>query len=815
MKQFYSLCFLFLIALPSLAQTASSAAQYDIKKKRLLIQACSMYLYNANQGSIDADSSVVMACKAYKLPVSLAYDEGFNREGSNLIGSDFIESGNINLVQKILVKAKDENRIKILLQLGNFYLFKPGTKPEDIQNAKLYIDQAVQASNQLKIKKWQNQSAMLMGKYYSQINNFPVSAKYFLQVIYDCKKQNNKLTLAEALSNQVIYLANLNPVEKAKILKETISLYQELGLKEKEVEMNMRLITVHFWGGSMKLAKKELYQNLYDQRKIGFKHNQFTETTISFVELNNFNLKSALYYALKTIKTMEATKDYTFEDIFYYRLGTIYMSLDHYEEALELYKKSISTGQKNINSGTWYKGFLGSVAALSSKGKNKEAIDYINSMTATYPPTNLFDKMILSYTKAICYAELKNYTLAEKHFKEMDVYAKQLNSPETFKTVIDSYSAVAFFYATTHQTEKAKIYNDKILAMAKANNIKYVSKNLEVSQFITDSVSGNYLSAIKHYQNYKKINDSLLDSTKDKQIEELKIEYETLNKEQKINLLNDQSKLQKSELQKSQLLNNLSIWSLILLLITIGLLYNRYRLKQRNNIKLEIKEKEISQKNINLRHLLDEKEWLVKEIHHRVKNNLQTVISLLNSQSAYLDNDMALSAIKNSQHRIHSMSLIHQKLYNSENISTINMPNYIRELVEYLKESFSLGQKIRFELKIDSLELDVAQAVPLGLILNEAITNSIKYAFPEDRSGMIYVTLEATVENHYLLTIADNGIGIDTDFSAKKLNSFGMSLIKGLSDDLEAKFSMENNNGTILKIEFSQEFPINQKREVI
>lgn len=273
--------------------------------------------------------------------------------------------------------------------------------------------------------------------------------------------------------------------------------------------------------------------------------------------------------------------------------------------------------------------------------------------------------------------------------------------------------------------------------------------------------------------------------------------------------------MQESELQKSQLLNNLSIWSLILLLIIIVLLYSRYRLKQRNHAKLELKEKEINQKNINLRHLLDEKEWLLKEIHHRVKNNLQTVISLLNSQSAYLDNDMALSAIKNSQHRIHSMSLIHQKLYNSENISTINMPNYIKELVEYLKDSFSLGQRIRFEIKIDPLELDVAQAVPLGLILNEAITNSIKYAFPDDRSGMVYITLETIKENLYLMTIADNGIGIDIDFSNKKVNSFGMSLIKGLSDDLEAKFSMENNNGTILKIEFSQEFPLNQKRELI
>ncbi|HJY13883.1 MAG TPA: sensor histidine kinase, partial [Flavobacterium sp.] len=152
----------------------------------------------------------------------------------------------------------------------------------------------------------------------------------------------------------------------------------------------------------------------------------------------------------------------------------------------------------------------------------------------------------------------------------------------------------------------------------------------------------------------------------------------------------------------------------------------------------------------------------MKEIHHRVKNNLQTVISLLNSQSAYLDNDMALSAIKNSQHRIHSMSLIHQKLYNAENISTINMPNYIKELVEYLKESFNTGQRIRFEINVAPLELDVAQAVPLGLILNEAITNSIKYAFPDDRNGMVYIKLESTADKRYLLAISDNGIGFDT-----------------------------------------------------
>jgi two-component system, sensor histidine kinase PdtaS len=146
------------------------------------------------------------------------------------------------------------------------------------------------------------------------------------------------------------------------------------------------------------------------------------------------------------------------------------------------------------------------------------------------------------------------------------------------------------------------------------------------------------------------------------------------------------------------------------------------------------------------------------------------------------------------------MSLIHQKLYNTENVSSIDMSSYIRELATYLSDSFNTGRRIRFEYNIDPLEMDVSQAIPLGLILNEAITNSIKYAFPENRNGLISISLSNTSPGHYLLSISDNGIGMPDDI--KKTGSLGMSLMKGLSEDLDGSFSIENNNGTVIRILF-------------
>ncbi|RYZ35462.1 MAG: sensor histidine kinase, partial [Sphingobacteriales bacterium] len=225
-----------------------------------------------------------------------------------------------------------------------------------------------------------------------------------------------------------------------------------------------------------------------------------------------------------------------------------------------------------------------------------------------------------------------------------------------------------------------------------------------------------------------------------------------------------------------------------------------YWSKQRSN-------KKISHQNVALQRLVEEKEWLLKEVHHRVKNNLHTVVSLLESQSAFLRDD-ALAAVLNSQNRVYTMSLIHQKLYKSNNSTTLNMATYLPELVHYLQESYDVRNRIKFNCRVQDLQLNGSMAVPVGLIVNEAVTNSIKYAFAEAKSAEITITLLVDENKDARLCIADNGCGIQKVAIQSHHDSLGLSLMKGLCEDIGGQFRIDNNNGTRVMICFPFEVPV-------
>ena len=259
--------------------------------------------------------------------------------------------------------------------------------------------------------------------------------------------------------------------------------------------------------------------------------------------------------------------------------------------------------------------------------------------------------------------------------------------------------------------------------------------------------------------------------------------------------------MQQTEIYQDHFIRNLMIAGAGLLLVILGLLFYQYRNKQTTN-------RIITEKNHFMEQLLEEKEALIadketlmKEIHHRVKNNLHLISSLLESQSAYLQ-DEALFAIQKSQHRVQAISLIHQKLYLNEQVTDVEMSIYLREIISYLRDSFVTDENITFNLDLDLIQLDVSQAVPLGLIVNEAVTNAVKYAFPQYKTGRIDIALNRSRGGECHLRIADNGVGLPIGFDSSQNKSLGISLIKGLSRTLQADLRIGSGAGTTIELTF-------------
>lgn len=283
----------------------------------------------------------------------------------------------------------------------------------------------------------------------------------------------------------------------------------------------------------------------------------------------------------------------------------------------------------------------------------------------------------------------------------------------------------------------------------------------------------------------------------------LNILYETEKKNKDIIILRNKTLLQQNELKNAVFIRNSMMIFLVLLLVILGLLYKSFKFKKKTNKTLRRQQNEINQNNVTLQGMVAEKEWLLREIHHRVKNNLHMVVGLLASQAEFLKNEEALQAINSSQNRIHSMSLIHQKLYQSENLSMINMPSYIFELSEHLKDSFNMTKSVRFILDIDNFDLPLSHSIPIGLIFNEAVTNSIKYAFPASAHGIIEISLKAGDANSFTLKISDDGIGLPENFDPFQNPSLGMKLMQGLAEDIRAQFTISSKNGTLVLLEFT------------
>ncbi|OQX70549.1 MAG: hypothetical protein B6D62_04555 [Candidatus Cloacimonas sp. 4484_275] len=202
---------------------------------------------------------------------------------------------------------------------------------------------------------------------------------------------------------------------------------------------------------------------------------------------------------------------------------------------------------------------------------------------------------------------------------------------------------------------------------------------------------------------------------------------------------------------------------------------------------------------------LETKQILIREIHHRVKNNLQVISSILKMQSSHIKDPEDLELLRDSQSRVQSMALIHENIYNSENLASVNFKHYLMVISNHLTKIYrSRAANIAFEVDIENTDLNINQAIPCGLIANELISNAIKYSFPNGKKGKIYVGFHKT-NSSYRLVIADNGIGLPKDISPETAKTLGLRLVYLLTDQLKGKMTIIREQGTKFILEFKHE----------
>lgn len=250
--------------------------------------------------------------------------------------------------------------------------------------------------------------------------------------------------------------------------------------------------------------------------------------------------------------------------------------------------------------------------------------------------------------------------------------------------------------------------------------------------------------------------------------------------------------LQEQRIAQQNTIQMLLAGSAVTLTIMLLLIYRGLRAKQKVNQLLGSANALLEKKN-------RDNELLLKEIHHRVKNNLEVVSSLLALQGAHIHDPEVLDAITESQNRVHSMGMIHQRLYQGENLAAIEMKDYFVHLSEGILDSFGAEGRIQVECAMEELELDVDTAVPIGLIVNELLTNTLKYAFPGERSGEIKISLRESANDMLHLEIADNGVGKPAGAPAQG-TGFGTQLVQLLTRQLAGQISERTANGTIVSL---------------
>ena len=514
--------------------------------------------------------------------------------------------------------------------------------------------------------------------------------------------------------------------------------------------------------------------------------------------------EKALEYFLDALKIAERSADKNAIGNVKNSIGQIYYEQEKYEETRQMMEEALELALVIDNSILVSDCYFYLARVSMINGKYQEALE-MNSKSLKIDSLQgnlrgLAHKHVLN---GDIYLRDNNLSQASRSYDYARQFTEQLEDKEqTLALVLIRLGKVA---RQKGKTLQAIQHLREAVTVAQQGQLQYWEYEAYQNLAQTHAAQGDYQQAFEYHELYTQVKDSVVRTDRDKNFNQLQAQFEDEKKRAEIDRLNNETIIQQQqiELQQSEAAQKAQqttmLLSLLLAVVLVAVvLWILFRNKSRSNAQLARQNEKIEQQN-------EQKEILLKEIHHRVKNNLQVISSLLSLQSNNIEDQTALSAVKEGQNRVKSIALIHQKLYQHEDISRVDFHEYVTELIYHLRSTFQTDSEVDIEVETHDLTLDIDTAVPLGLIVNELVSNSFKYAFQDIDEGKIIIELKGMEndQDRLHLSVADDGVGIPHGIDIENTESLGLKLVRMLSSQLDGEMTYANGKGSRFDITLS------------
>lgn len=662
---------------------------------------------------------------------------------------------------KQLPAASDTQRVRLLNAISY------ESRKTDTALTRKYAVEALELSRDLGHIEGQVNAYINLGEYFRIKGNHDLALTWYFGGIDLCLENNLKKELTKIYNKVGVVYQSIADYEQALVyFNKSLPLSKELGDEQATAGIYNNIGIIHFLHGEYAKAQADYLASLKIRERLGDKPGiaaSYNNIANVFNQQQEFD--QALVYYLKGAEIRKQLNDLKGLSSTYGNIGALYYQQNNHAKAMLFYQeaKEINESIKDYPQLALNLTNIGKINL--DEGNHAEALQNFSEARQIYKQAG--DKRGIAISEnsiGNLYIKRKNYNLAVSHLKEALSIATEIKLKEEIQNV---YFRLAEAY----------------------------------------EAMSDYKTANTYVRMYMRMKDSLLNEESSRVITEMEMKYRTGEKQREIELLRKEKEIQAAVLSKNELTLYSSFAVIALVIIIAFIIYRNNRNKNKVNSMLVSQNKKILTQK-------EEKEVLLKEVHHRVKNNLQVINSLLNIQSAYIDDERVSSLFVDCQNRIRSMALIHEQLYSSSDLHRVNLRAYIESLTRDILRSYNLNYKVSLHLDLQVDSFGVNTLIPVGLILNELFSNTLKHAFDEGvENGKVSISLKSLASEHYELIVGDNGKGISGE-NWKTDSSLGLELVETFVKQLDGTIEKLPVQGTVFRIVFKDISPSNEAKVI-